>query len=256
MWDSEILWRVLQGWMQVQKLISFILSCHVYLWWAQQLKTWQRKLSSIRIQGKVRQGIWKRRLWLVSAAAITAMHHHLRDDNFVSNFLWIQKHWGKSLQMLRILYLNSEESSTFLVNGCFNIPDISMLEHWDILVEGFAVPDIETIPYTVIRQEQDFEIREVKVRKKLSIFLQVQSMVDDSNFTVSISISIVILWFQFQTFCDCWVLEETVICGCRDSDARAKWIWLCRLRSGLQHSCSLPLRQGNCLSYLFMSCAV
>ncbi len=60
-------------------------------------------------------------------------------------------------------------------------------------MEGFAVPDIETIPYTVIRQEQDFEIREVKVRKKLSIFLQVQSMVDDSNFTVSISISIVIL---------------------------------------------------------------
>ncbi len=185
MWHSEILWRVLQGWMQVQKLISFILSCHVYLWWAQQLKTWQRKLSSIRIQGKARQGIWKRRLWLVSAAAITAMHHHLGDNIFVSNFLWIQKHWGNSLQMLRILYLNSEESSTFLVNWCFNIPDISMLEHWDILVEGFAVPDLETIPYTVIRQEQDFEIREVEVRGKTYHFL---------------ASSIYGWWFQFHSF--------------------------------------------------------
>jgi hypothetical protein len=133
----------------------------------------------------VRQGIWKRRLWLVSAAAITAIHHHLRDNNFVSNFLWIQKHWGNSLQMLRIFYLNSEESSTFLVNGCFNIPDISMLEHWDILAEGFAVPDLETIPYTVIRQEQDFEIREVKVREKAFHFL---------------ASSIYGWWFQFHSF--------------------------------------------------------
>jgi hypothetical protein len=38
-------------------------------------------------------------------------------------------------------------------------------------VEGFAVPDLETIPYTVIRQEQDFEIREVEVRGKTYHFL-------------------------------------------------------------------------------------
>jgi hypothetical protein len=38
-------------------------------------------------------------------------------------------------------------------------------------VEGFAVPDLETIPYTLIRQEQDFEIREVEVREKAFHFL-------------------------------------------------------------------------------------
>ncbi len=103
MWHSEILWRVLQGWMQDEKLISFILSCHVYLWCAQQLKTWQRKLSSIQIQGKVRQGIWKRRLWPVSAAAITAIHHHLGDNNFKSNFPLNSK-------TLRKFFTNVEDS--------------------------------------------------------------------------------------------------------------------------------------------------